>query len=254
MRGSRGGGVDLGGKGRTAATAKVLLSAASRCSRYTEHGTEAAHGPPRRTVRCAQCANPESTVTRRGHYTNRPAAPRLQRPPARSTEVDAACTSGADVSCSTLWIGLHASQQAERPAYSVLVSVFDAVSTLHQLGSNGGVRPPHAASAALVQWRAGTTPIRHLYHGPAALCAHTRDVQPRGCELASSCSYWACTPTDIGTWTGSADRLIAAGLVVVLSQCNSTAVGAWRTRALALASQSAHSPRSVSVLGRANMC
>ncbi|KAF3072690.1 hypothetical protein CFAM422_005537 [Trichoderma lentiforme] len=193
-------------------------------------------------------------VTRRGHYTNRPAAPRLQRPPARSAEVDAACTSGAEVSCSTLWIGLHASQQAERPAYSVLWSVFDAVSTLHQLGSNGGVRPPHAASAALVQWRAGTTPIRHLYHGPAALCAHTRDVQPRGCELASSCSYWACTPTDIGTWTGSADRLIAAGLVVVLSQCNSTAVGAWRTRALALASQSAHSPRSVSVLGRANTC
>lgn len=46
----RGGGVDLGGKGRTAATAK---GAASRCSRYTEHGTEAAHGPPRRTVGCA---------------------------------------------------------------------------------------------------------------------------------------------------------------------------------------------------------
>lgn len=88
-------------------------------------------------------------VTRRGHYTNRPAAPRLQRPPARSTEVDAACTSGAEVSCSTLWIGLHASQQAQRPAYSVLASVFDAVSTLHQLGSNGGVRV-HTATACRI--------------------------------------------------------------------------------------------------------
>lgn len=88
-------------------------------------------------------------VTRRGHYTNRLAAPRLQRPPARSTEVDAACTSGAEVSCSTLWIGLHASQQAQRPAYSVLASVFDAVSTLHQLGSNGGVRV-HTATACRI--------------------------------------------------------------------------------------------------------
>lgn len=126
-----GGGVPLGGKGRMAATAKVPA------------GTQYKGLRPRTGRRVAQWDAHSARilsrrVTRRGHNTNRPAAPRLQRPPARSTELDAACTSVAEVSCSTLWIGLHASQESERPAYSVLGACFDAVSTLHQHGSNWG--------------------------------------------------------------------------------------------------------------------